>query len=152
MKKICFIPLLFVTISAYAQSVSFDSLNIYYVSLKTHIDYLKNHNMVRRDKIIYIQADEHVVEKIPLEIYGCKIVFLDIQQIKEKAKKDFLPLVEIRPLELWSNRLIVTLIDFTVVYKRRNLNYSNSGGSQFEFQYDCYKDKFTLKNSQHNGI
>lgn len=156
MKKVySLIILMFVITSISAQDVFPDSLNVYYVSLKTHLDYLKSqvHNKtMRQDKTLYIQVDDQVAEKIPAYIYDYKIVILDMQQIKEKAKGNFLPLVVIRPLELLSDGFILNLIDFVVVYKKRSLNYSNSGGSQIEFQYDCEKARFILKNKQHGGI
>lgn len=53
---------------------------------------------------------------------------------------------------LKNDTFIVTIIDFTITYKKRNYKYANGGGAKTTFQYSCQENKWILRESTSSGI
>lgn len=50
------------------------------------------------------------------------------------------------------NKFTVYIIDFSIKYRKNNYSFSNGGGSETIFQYDCNEGKWKLMSSEYNGI
>ncbi len=53
---------------------------------------------------------------------------------------------------LTGNKLVVSIIEFTVTYKNKNYNYANGGGATVVFEYSCDKSKWEFRESKWSGI
>jgi hypothetical protein len=50
------------------------------------------------------------------------------------------------------NKLTVHIINFAIIYKNKNYNFSNGGGAKVIFEYSCDQDKWVLVKSSWSGI
>ncbi len=128
-----------------------DSLNIYRISLATHIEYLKSVNKASIQSV-NIERSE-VTESLPDQVNGIRIFYLTRSEIRDKTQKGKrIELIVIRPVIVDSKSLKITIIDFSVTSKKNNFNYANGGGSSLEFKYNCNLQKFELTNKKQGGI
>lgn len=53
---------------------------------------------------------------------------------------------------LSGNKLVVSIIDFNVTYKKNNYNFANVGGATVTFEYLCDQNKWVFKETNWSGI
>jgi hypothetical protein len=132
----------------YAQN--FDTLNVYYQALKSHIEYWDNFHNERPDlvtipKVYFIEHDDYTTDSLPRVINGHEIMILTSNDIINKTSdKKGLGLIAIRPARWDKGRLIIYVIDFGVSRKKNHLYYSNGGGSSFQIIGDKPETKLKL--------
>ncbi|HEY5750636.1 MAG TPA: hypothetical protein VIU12_31455 [Chryseolinea sp.] len=129
-----------------------DSLNIYLVSLTSHLEYLKSKSK-ENIQSVYVERDDLVTGSLPKQIDGITIFYLTRLEIRDKTRKGKrIPLIVIRPVKVERTSLKISIIDFSVTTKKNSFNYSNGGGSTLEFRYNCDLQKFELTNKKQGGI
>lgn len=149
MKKIIILFIItIITIKVMAQEA--DSL--YLESLKQHLAYLNDVRKGEDLKIFFIEADYKIISNLPQTINGVTVRYLGGKEIKCKAKQSPFHLISVRQLDLKQDKIEISIIDFMVDYKKRKLNYSNTGGSKFVFKYDCEKALYILHEKKQGGI
>lgn len=88
---------------------------------------------------------ENIRTKIPLKT-------LDIEDRKNrKLLRKGINVWKIIPV-MNKNQLRIVIIDFKVVFKRKELFFGNGGGSTIVFQYSCEEEKWKLIKEEHKGI
>ena len=60
--------------------------------------------------------------------------------------------VVIQPIKLNGNNVTISLIDFSIRYKKRNYEFSNGGGSNTFFEYFCEMKKWNFSETKFMGI
>lgn len=149
--------LIFVLISlaldANAFSNPVDSTSIYFTSLSNHLEYLKslkkNANGLNE---VYVEKSE-ITESLPSDIGSVHISYLTLSEIKAKTTKGKrIHLIVVRPVKVESTLLRVNVIDFFVTSNKEGFNYANTGGSVFEFRFDCERNRFLVSNKKQGGI
>ncbi|HEY5750642.1 MAG TPA: hypothetical protein VIU12_31485 [Chryseolinea sp.] len=128
MKYLFFLVLsLAVCIEGFSQQS--DSLNIYLVSLTSHLEYLKS---MSKENIqsVYVERDDLVTGSLPKQMDGITISYLTRLEIRDKTRKGKgIPVIVIRPVKVERTSLKISIIDFSVTTKKDSFNYSNGGGS-----------------------
>jgi hypothetical protein len=139
------IPLIFLLILisiAGLNAQNFDTLNVYYQALKFHFEYWDNFHKERLDlvtipKVYFIEQDHYTTDSLPSIINGHQIDILTSQDIYNKTSdKKGIKLIAIRPARWDKGRLVINVIDFEVSRKKKQLYYSNGGGSSFQVTGD----------------
>lgn len=124
-----------------------DSLNVYYQSLKLHIEHLNKY----RDKTIdtfFVEKDSYSTTNLPNIIGGKKIKIIDSEEICERTKKNkWISLISIRPARWDNGKLVIHVIDYLVKCEKNFTSYSNGGGSSFEIIADEKKKLIVKKNN-----
>lgn len=139
-----FILLILLTISFSLYSQNDEKQNPYDIIISYHIDYLAEYYKSLDEKIIYIKGDTKLPLNSITSYKGYKIVFLNSNEIINKAKKQAFIISFIEQVVLRNNGFTINIVDFTVKYKRKKLNLSNLGSESFDFEYDCEKEEFVL--------
>ena len=149
MKKIIILSILTIlTLKLMAQ----EAKDLYLESLKLHLSYLNDLNKGEDQNIYFIEAESNITSNLPQIINGINVKYLNRDEIKRKGKQSKFHLIAIRQLELNQDKIEINIIDFKVEYKKRNCNYSNTGGSKFVFKYDCEKLHYILYEKEQGGI
>lgn len=126
--------------------------NLYLESLKLHLAYLEDLNKEKNITTYFVESDFKTTKDLPNTVNGVTVEYLNRDEIKKKCKQSQFHLIAIRQLELIGNKIEINVIDFIVDFKKKNFNYSNTGGSKLIFKYDCDKLKYTLLEKKQGGI
>lgn len=110
-----------------------DSSNIYYSTLRNYFG-----NM-RGEKKVLIEQNDFLFPFLRYQFDTTGFEFVDRLQIISKAKKqNGLTVYRIIPLKInTSSELYVSIIQFTVHYKKGKLEFINNGGGKVYYGYDC---------------
>lgn len=129
-----------------------DSTNIYYKSLEVYCQTIDNAGL--KDKNVYVEKDHLVTEKLPSEINGLNILYLDGIELRKTIKKanGKIILVKIIPLRIRKTDFFVNVIPFEVSYKRKNFEYINSGGLSVKYEFNSKLNGLVFKEYKWGGI
>lgn len=130
---------------------STEATDIYLISLKEHLVWAaKNRTTLQT---VYVEKNEHTTESLPASVSGMEITYLTKTEILDKTRNGRrIFLLVIRPVEVKSEYLKISVIDFSVTSRKKTLKYANGGGSVFEFRYNCDRGVFELTNKRQSGI
>jgi hypothetical protein len=150
--KYIFLLLITFTLSSYGTCQEGPSDNIYLKSLQEHIEYIKSVNQSDVQSV-YVEENDITTTGLPKNIGDVDVIYLSKKEIRNKTKNGKrIHLIVIKPVQIGKRYLKVNLIDFFVTSKRNSFNYANSGGSTFEFRYNCEKEEIELFSKNHSGI
>jgi len=129
-----------------------DSTNIYFKSLEVYCQTIDKTELT--DNKVYVEKDHFVTEKLPNEINGLDILYLDRIELKKTIKKDRgkITLIKIIPLRIKKTDFFVNVIPFEVSYKKRNFNYVNDGGLSVKYEFDSELNGLIFKAYKWDGI
>lgn len=69
----------------------------------------------------------------------------------KKLLKDGIKAWKVLPV-LNGSKLIVSIIDFYITYKKNNYNFANGGGATVIFEYSCDKNAWIFRETKWTGI
>ncbi|MCL9806888.1 hypothetical protein NAT51_15235 [Flavobacterium amniphilum] len=147
MKQTTFLILLFLFcfIKLYSQEI--DSTNVYYKALKTHLsdkeEFYSNNPKLKRPEVFYVEKNEYTTNQIPNIISGKTIKIVTQEDLFTLFKtQKLVSIIAIRPASWKNGSLRINVIDFFVIRNGKKLEYTNTGGSEFEI------NNFTFKKSE----
>jgi hypothetical protein len=129
---------------------SADSSNIYYKSLKLHLDYVERW---LKDRPLPAGGYWNINMEIPSQLEGqlpehlghFRISYLSKKEIRAKITRHrSLYLICMDPVVVRDSLHIVGVGDFSITSRRRKIWYDNSGGTTAKFRYDSIKENFVL--------
>jgi hypothetical protein len=137
---------------------SVDSTNIYYRSLKLHLDYFEKSLGNRPLPAsgywdINIQVPAQLTGQLPGRIGNFRISYLDKNEVRANTKKHkSMYLICMEPVIVEDNLRTVGIVNFTMTFRKRKLNYGNGGGTRAKFRYDDSRNSFELVELRQGGI
>lgn len=153
MKKLVLTVIVFIfSLTIYAQEKSDESKIMIDSAVKIkYIKYMeasKNQNTDYLENLYLIDEQDQ-----PLNYLSSSSKLKSIQIYDDRNKK-----ILTKGIHAWKvftkidkNKFIVNIVDFHITYRSHNYNFSNGGGSQTIFEYDCQNDKWRLISSQLRG-
>ncbi|MCA4899179.1 MAG: hypothetical protein ACK514_04705 [Bacteroidota bacterium] len=149
--------LIFITVNAaYSQTATNteakDTSNVYHQALKIYVKNLAQSST--ENYTLLIEKNYLFTDRLPKQLEGYKIEYLDGYDINEKLKrKNPITVIRIIPLRLEKGVFFINIIPFTVKKEsKRNIRYINSGGDGIIFDFDCSTNTFRFKRIEHGNI
>lgn len=120
------------------------SSDIYNYTLQKHIEYLKELKLIQNGDTLFCDDKFLVEPKVNNIIDGVLIKILSTAEIYNKSQKKELRVTRFVSLTLIDNKLNAVLIDFSVISKKKSINFINLGGSRCVFRYGCNKESWVF--------
>jgi hypothetical protein len=135
-----------------------DTTNIYYRSLKLHLDYIEK-NLADQPLPasgfwdVNMQVPAQLAGQLPERVGNFRISYLDKKEILASTKKHkSIYLIWMQPVVVEDNLQTIGIVNFSMTFRKRKLNYGNGGGTRVKFRYDNSRNSFELVELRQGGI
>ncbi len=143
------LTIIFVHISSYGQSKNNEykkMVDSAIVMQTTHID------KVPYQSGIYLLDGKDQAYMLTLDADQKKFSYMNVYDKRNKGLlKKGIEAWKVLPV-LNGNRLTVSIVYFSVTYKKNNYNFTNGGGATVIFEYSCEKNKWIFIETKWSGI
>ena len=129
-----------------------DSTNIYYNSLLQYAQTIDKTLLI--DNTIYVEQNFLITDKLPPNINGLRIEYLDRTNLKRKIHQEDgeITLVRIVPLRISNGDFFVNIIPFSTTYSKNQFWYANGGGLSVIYEYSVDLNGLIFKENKWSWI